>query len=132
MAGEIRKHIKAIKGFGIFYDYAHYADLPDFARYNLVYGWNGTGKTTLTRLLRCFEKEEIYPDFGAGTFSIERAGAGMAALTNAGLDAFSGRLKIFNRDFIEENLDLDIKRDGKAKPVAHVGKANIEESEKLK
>lgn len=132
MAGEILKHIKSIKGFGIFSDYSHYADLPDFARYNLIYGWNGTGKTTLTRLLRCFEKEEIYPDFAAGTFSIERADAGMAALTNAGLDAFSGRLKVFNRDFIEENLDLDIKRDGKAKPVAHVGKANIEKSEKLK
>lgn len=132
MAGEILKHVKSIKGFGIFSDYTHYADLPDFARYNLIYGWNGTGKTTLTRLLRCFEKEEMYADFATGTFSIERADAGMAALTHETLDGLSGRLKVFNRDFIEENLDLDIKRGGKAKPVAHVGKANIEKSEQLK
>lgn len=132
MADEIIKNIKSIKGFGIFTDYAHYAGLPDFARYNLIYGWNGTGKTTLTRLLRCFEKEEMYADFATGTFSLERPGAGMAALTHETLNGLSGRLKIFNRDFIEENLDLDIKRGGKAKPVAHVGKANIEKSEQLK
>ena len=132
MGTKILKNIKAIKDFGIFSSYAHYTELPDFARYNLIYGWNGTGKTTLTRLLRCFEKEEIYPDFSNGIFSIERTDAGMAVLTNMGLDALSGRLKVFNRDFIDENLDLDIKRDGKAKPVAHVGKANIEKSEKLK
>lgn len=132
MAGKILKHVKSIEGFGIFSDYSHYAGLPDFARYNLIYGWNGTGKTTLSRLLRCFEKEEIYADFATGKFSLERPDAGMAALTHKTLDGLSGRLKVFNRDFIEENLDLDIKRGGKAKPVAHVGKANIEKSEQLK
>jgi wobble nucleotide-excising tRNase len=51
LVGEILKHIRAIRGFGIFADYAHpgAAAVPDFQRYNVFYGWNGTGKTTLMR-----------------------------------------------------------------------------------
>jgi len=129
-AGILRK-IKAIKDFGIFSSYIHAPDLPVFARYNLIYGWNGTGKTTLTRLLRCFETGKVYEDFATGTFTIDCNGS-PAQISNGDLTLFSNRLKVFNRDFIEENIDLDAKKGGKAKPVAHVGKANIEKSHKLK
>lgn len=36
---------------GLFFGYKWPNDLEDFSKLNLIYGWNGTGKTTLSRLL---------------------------------------------------------------------------------
>jgi wobble nucleotide-excising tRNase len=48
--------ISRLRNCGIFrnFDWPH--DLPELGRFNLVYGWNGTGKTTLSRVLRHLEK----------------------------------------------------------------------------
>jgi wobble nucleotide-excising tRNase len=127
----IFKRIRSIKSFGIFSDYISSSELPKFARYNLIYGWNGTGKTTLTRLMRCFETGKIYEDFDAATFIID-CEDNPTEISDKNLVGISGRLKVFNKDFIEENMDLDIKKGGRAKPVAHIGKANVEKSQRLK
>ncbi|MCB1784444.1 MAG: AAA family ATPase, partial [Alphaproteobacteria bacterium] len=39
-------------------DFTWPSDLPEFADYNLIYGWNGTGKTTLADILRMVEKRQ--------------------------------------------------------------------------
>jgi len=127
----VLKKIKSIKNFGIFVNYTPSTGLPDFARYNLIYGWNGTGKTTFTRLMRCFETGKAYEDFSIGTFTID-CHETPTPISEKDLTALNGRLKVFNKDFIEENLDLDIKKDGKARSVVHIGKANIERSQNLK
>ncbi len=44
--------ISRLKAYGIFRDFTWPKDLQTFARFNLVYGWNGTGKTTLAGLFR--------------------------------------------------------------------------------
>lgn len=49
--------ISRLKDCGIYRNFAWPSDLPDFGRFNLIYGWNGTGKTTLSRVLRCLEKQ---------------------------------------------------------------------------
>jgi wobble nucleotide-excising tRNase len=55
--------LRRIKDLGIFRDYRWDADLPDFCRYNLIYGWNGCGKTTLSRMFASLSegKAERYP-----------------------------------------------------------------------
>lgn len=55
--------IKKIKGFGLFDNYQTDSNLPDFQKYNLIYDWNASGKTTLSRLLRCFELKKIIVSF---------------------------------------------------------------------
>lgn len=47
--------ISRLRNCGIFRNFTWPPDLPEFGRYNLIYGWNGTGKTTLSRLLRNLE-----------------------------------------------------------------------------
>ncbi|WP_316248454.1 AAA family ATPase [Burkholderia arboris] len=36
--------IQKLQGYRIFRDFT-WDGLPDFGRYNLIYGWNGAGKT---------------------------------------------------------------------------------------
>ena len=31
------------------------SDMDSFGRYNLIYGWNGSGKTTISRLFQALE-----------------------------------------------------------------------------
>ena len=50
--------ISRLRNCGIFRNFAWPSDLPDFGRFNLVYGWNWTGKTTLSRVLRCLEQRK--------------------------------------------------------------------------
>ena len=51
---EIKSVVK-IKKFPSFVDFKPTTDLPEFSKYNLIYGWNGSGKTTFSRILRLFE-----------------------------------------------------------------------------
>lgn len=44
-----------LRACGVLCDFSRPADLSDFGRHNLVYGWHGTGKTTLSRLFRSLE-----------------------------------------------------------------------------
>ena len=50
--------ISKIHGHRIFGDFSWPANLPEFGRFNLIYGWNASGKTTLSNLLRFLEKKE--------------------------------------------------------------------------
>lgn len=46
------KRVSSLKQFGIFRNFAWDSDnVDDFARYNLLYGWNYSGKTTLSRII---------------------------------------------------------------------------------
>ena len=54
------KRILKIKKFPSFINFAPLLNLPDFKKYNLIYGWNGSGKTTFSRVLRSFELGKCY------------------------------------------------------------------------
>lgn len=45
------KRISSIKQFGVYNDFKWDANVPDFNDKNIIYGWNYTGKTTLSRLI---------------------------------------------------------------------------------
>ncbi|TQE99239.1 MAG: AAA family ATPase [Spiribacter salinus] len=43
---------------GVLRDFTWSGELPDFAQYNLIYGWNGSGKTTISELFRALERRQ--------------------------------------------------------------------------
>ena len=45
-----------LSNLGIFRDFQWPSDLPEFSTFNLIYGYNWSGKSTLTNLLRAIEK----------------------------------------------------------------------------
>lgn len=75
---------------------------PDFARYNLIYGWNASGKTTLSRVFGLLNGP-IISRLPAGAHV--RASVGQEVLDSR-KEQDRGRIPvcIFNRDFIEANL----------------------------
>ncbi|MCF1713328.1 AAA family ATPase [Flavihumibacter sp. RY-1] len=70
--------INKLKRFGIYQNYT-WGRIEDFKRKNLVYGWNYSGKTTLSKLFqvlefkdknRCFSGAEIEISVNDGTSKI--------------------------------------------------------------
>lgn len=93
------KKINKIKGLGlVFNDFAWQPGVPDFKPVNLIYGWNGCGKTTLTRL---------FDIIAAGTaanveFEVEDD---LGAIFSAGME-FPRPIRVFNHEYVNNNVRI--------------------------
>lgn len=84
----------------VFRDFAWPNDLHAFWQFNLIYGWNGCGKTTLSSLLSLVEKRTALSE---GEVELEFDGTTKitgSAFTSAQLP----QVRVFNRDFINATL----------------------------
>ena len=90
--------ISRLRSYGVFRNFAWPSDLPGFGRYNLIYGWNGTGKTTLSRLFRDLEVARV-PTMGEAVLRINGYDVPGESFPQSTL-----QVRVFNRDFIGENV----------------------------
>lgn len=95
----IKKIIK-LQDVGIYKDYLWPEDLPEFQDFNLIYGWNYSGKTTLSRLFGVLEKPDTRVRLG-GSFEVEYCDG--STISSAGLIE-PLNCRVFNRPFIERNF----------------------------
>ena len=96
------KKIMKIKHLGLYDNYAWGGNLPDFKQYNVIYGWNGTGKTTLSKLLWALNSGS-HPDFPSLEYSIQDAdGNTHTQGTSSGTP-----VRVFNSDFITDNVNFE-------------------------
>lgn len=108
--------LKIIKGLGIFSNFRWEENVSDFARYNLIYGWNGCGKTTLSALFAGLNDgavaghEDAQYEIGLGAATSIRNG-----------DAFPVKVRVFNRDYVEKNVHT---LSGRARPIMILGEEN--------
>jgi wobble nucleotide-excising tRNase len=112
---------------GIFRDFRWSNDLPDFGRYNLIYGWNGTGKTTLSRVFRALESQKPLPS-GDAILRIDGNDLGSADFGTTTLP-----VRVFNRDFVNETVFPT--GGGEVAPIFVLGKESVEkqkQAERLK
>ncbi len=109
---------------GVLGDFKWPKELTQFARYNLLFGWNGSGKTTLSRLLRKLEYGELSEEFGNAKIKID--GITYSNFSDAQKVA---PVRVFNIDFINENLEFTLGSD--MSPIVVVGKDEIEIKDKL-
>lgn len=109
------KSIKKITKLGIFDSFIAANDLPDFARYNCIYGDNASGKTTLTRLLGALNQAH-HPDYPELTYEIKVE----TGKLNQGT-AYNRKIRVFNADFIEANIG---QFKGPLRPILIVGEEN--------
>jgi wobble nucleotide-excising tRNase len=100
--------------------------LPEFKKYNLIYGWNGSGKTSFSRILRSFELKENYykrpdrsPEF---EFKLNNENS----INQDDLTSFSN-IRVFNKDFINDSV---FGTNG-PKPIFFLGKESKEDREKI-
>ena len=123
------KKVSKLKQFGIFRDFEWSSDTPDFSRFNLIYGWNKSGKTTFSRAFVACEKETTefiqYPT--NGEFEIKTDNG---AISHSNCKNGSKQIRVFNRDFIEENVSFDPA--DPSNPIVYVSEEDIESSKRLK
>lgn len=96
--------INRLRQFGIFTDY-NGSGIQQFGRYNLIYGWNGTGKSTLSNVFSCLESRSLSHRFSGSQFSIALDDG--TALTEVNLAASQLNIQVFNQRFIQENIEWD-------------------------
>lgn len=94
------RRLQAVSGFRIWRNFQWpEAGLPEFDRYNLIYGWNGTGKTSLSRLFHCLETRTPLPT-GVAELVVD----GVAVSTNRLSTAKLPQVRVFNKDTIDRSV----------------------------
>lgn len=108
-----------LRGLGIFEDCDHAVAAPPFRKYNLVYGFNGTGKTTLSRVFRSLEigkRADQLPQ--QCSFSVDFGGQ-QVGIDDLPSSAWKDRILVFNQDFVDETVEW---REGSLQPVFYIGR----------
>lgn len=118
------KRIKAIHGAGVFEGYTVPAAVPDFAKFNLIYGFNGCGKTTLSRnffglSVPAVEGQELP---GSSSMKVELSDGTVVDRDTVSI-ALKRQIFVFNTDFVDSNLSWS---QGTAEPVFYLGAEQVE------
>lgn len=107
----------------VFRDFAWPSELHAFGQFNVIYGWNGCGKTTLSSLLTLVEKKTALTE---GEVELELDGA-----TKVGGSAFASaqlpQVRVFNRDFINATLS----QVGGIAPIYFFGEDSVEKQARV-
>ncbi len=118
------KRIESIDDFGIFSSYKAIQNNPsDFDTNNIVFGWNYSGKTTLSRIFRSLEQNKPHDDFQDGKFRIRLDDD--SVITEREIGSYLLRIRVFNSDYVRANLHWE-KSDGGMPPILVLGEENIE------
>ncbi|MES9977464.1 MAG: AAA family ATPase, partial [Candidatus Thiodiazotropha sp. 6PLUC5] len=128
MSGEI-KRIDSIKNMAVFQDFRWATSVRDesnnvseFKNINILYGRNYSGKTTLSRILRAMETGELSDKFENPSFVlsfVDGTQENQATLTGHGR-----KIRVFNEDFVRDNLRFITNPDDSVEPFAILGDDN--------
>ena len=94
------KKIKKVRNFGTFDNFQWQNSCKEFEQYNFFYGWNYSGKTTLSRIFRCLETNTQHSDFPNAEFSLE---TDKGNITQRSISK-DYPIRIFNEEFVEDNF----------------------------
>lgn len=119
------KGIAKIKGLGVYENYTKPAGTQEFGVKNLIYGWNYSGKTTLSRLFALLETKKPNQDLAGCEFSFESCGQ---PITDKNFAQSGLTVRVFNSDFVRENLHFEV---SSFKPILLLGKDSEEAKNKI-
>lgn len=112
------KRIKEIKNTDAFDVFNWLGD--DLKKYNLIYGWNGSGKTTISRVFNFLERKTVHiPDLSLIEFAVQVDGS---SIKQSNLTSHVLNVRVFNEDFITEHLLFE---QSQAKKIVIFGKENV-------
>jgi wobble nucleotide-excising tRNase len=122
------KKLQSVRNFGSFQGFEWHAGIPTFSPVNILYGRNYSGKTTLSRILRCFETKCLPDRIDSPSFAIEMDDG--RVLTEA--DVQQGLcIRVFNQDFVKDNLQFIRDPNGGVTPFAVLGAENAQLEQRI-
>nr|CBX30677.1 hypothetical protein N47_E41890 [uncultured Desulfobacterium sp.] len=123
--------IKKIDNYAVFNNFDWNATVRDkvdniaeFKDINIIYGRNYSGKTTLSRMFRSLEKGKLNEKYPKATFEFGHTGTDRMCHLDVANCSYD--IRVYNRDYISENLKLLIDEDGTIQPFAILGESNVE------
>lgn len=131
--------LKSINNLAVFQNFNWDTNIRDegnnvvlFKAINILYGRNYSGKTTLSRIIRALEIGNISEKYENPQFEV--CIKELADATQNNLNAHGKKIRVFNEDFVKDNLRFIVNSDESITPFAIIGgNATIEtEIQKLK
>lgn len=123
------KKIQHIKKLGVFDDFSWDSEVKNkggavqnFVDINIIYGRNYSGKTTLSRIARALETGTLSDKYGSPSFQLKFTDD--SDVTPATLSTHGKNIRVFNEDFIRENLRFITNPDDNIEPFAILGDDN--------
>jgi len=123
------KKIKSIGNLGVFKNFDwdkevldENCNTRDFKEINIVYGRNYSGKTTLSRILRAMETGELSDKFEMPAFAVSFSDNTQVAQNS--LTSHDKQIRVFNEDFVRDNLRFITNPDDSIEPFAILGDDN--------
>lgn len=121
------QQISKLKNFGIFQDYKSSRDLKPFTQYNLFYGWNGSGKSTIAKLFFSLADKKIHIHFENGEFTIQIKK--QSDISHKNITENTLNIRVFSRDFIDRNVNFE---ESKANSILILSEEKRDEMDKYK
>ena len=115
------ERIQRLKHPGTLSDFRWPSEMPDFGRYNSIYGWNGSGKTIISRLLRAVEMRSPV-DFDV-VLSINGRN-----LNGSDFEKINTEVRVFNRDFVLANV---FPVSGDVAPIFVLGEDSVQKQQEI-
>ncbi|MCB1736302.1 MAG: AAA family ATPase [Gammaproteobacteria bacterium] len=112
------------RNYRIFRDFTWPSDLSEFARFNVIYGWNGSGKTSLSNLFRHIQKRLPLTD-GQVEILIGQTRVKGLDFDTATLPA----VRVFNRDAVDRNVFEQVNQ--QLPPVFFLGEDSVEKQQRI-
>lgn len=128
MTSEVRK-IDSIKNMAVFQNFRWDSSVKDdsnktaeFKKINILYGRNYSGKTTLSRIFRALETGSLSDKYSSPEFQLFFDGGSNA--TQNSLNSHSQVVRVFNEDFVRDNLRFIVDDEQPIKSFAILGEDN--------
>lgn len=121
------RRFESVKGCGIFEDYKWNATIPDFERINLIYGTNGSGKTSLSRALDDLAADSL----GVGRVSIRMSDADKTneRVSTRVHDAEFDRMFVFSDGYVHRSHDFG--GDTEVEAVLTLGERTVDDEKRV-
>ena len=98
-------------------------NVVEFQQINILYGRNYSGKTTLSRILRAIERAAISEKFENPSFSV--LFSDNTEISQNNLADNGKKIRVFNDDFVRDNLKFIINPEESIEPFAILGIDNL-------
>lgn len=130
------KKIDFIKNIAVFHDFRWTSSVRDdgnnvaeFKKINILYGRNYSGKTTLSRIYRALETGSISNKYSAPEFQLSFDGGSSA--TQNSLNSHGQVVRVFNEDFVRDNLRFIVDDEQTINSFAILGEDNTTLEEEI-